>query len=148
MDQQRTAKDLVATSTVTIEVPRARAWEGLTDPAIIKQYMFGVDVECDWHEGSPLVMRGEWEGKPFEDKGTVMRAEEGRLLEYTHFSVSSGAEDVPENYHTITVTLEGKDDDTTTVSLEQDNNASEEERDISAATWDTMLGRMKDVLES
>jgi uncharacterized protein YndB with AHSA1/START domain len=146
MSQERTPRGLVAQASIAIAAPAARVWDGLTDPNIIKRYMFGVDAECDWHEGSPLILRGVWEGKPFEDKGTILRVAEGRLLEYTHFSPSSGAEDLPENYHTITVEL-AEDDDRTVVSLAQDNNATEEERDHSASMWATMLGTLKDVLE-
>jgi uncharacterized protein YndB with AHSA1/START domain len=146
MAQEQAARGLVARASIAIAVPPARVWDGLTNPDIIKQYMFGVDAVCDWREGSPLVLRGVWEGKPFEDKGTVQRVEEGRLLEYTHFSPLSGAEDLPENYHTITLELE-EDDGQTEVSLAQDNNATEEERDHSASMWATMLGTLKDVLE-
>ena len=28
----------------------------------------------DWEEGSSLVFRGEWEGKAYEDKGTILEA--------------------------------------------------------------------------
>ncbi len=146
MSQERTARGFVARASIGIAVPTERVWDGLTNPDIIKQYMFGVDAICDWHEGSPLVLRGVWEGKPFEDKGTVLRVEEGRLLEYTHFSPLSGVEDLPENYHTITVELTD-DGGRTELLLEQDNNGSEEERDHSASMWATMLGTLKDVLE-
>ena len=146
MTQEGTTRGLVAHASMAIAVPAARVWDGLTNPDIIKQYMFGVDAVCDWREGSPLVLRGVWEGKPFEDKGIVQRVEEGRLLEYTHFSPLSGAEDLPENYHTITVELEEAGGQTE-VSLAQDNNATEEERDHSASMWATMLGTLKDVLE-
>jgi uncharacterized protein YndB with AHSA1/START domain len=147
MTQEHTPRGLVAHASVQIAAPASTVWHGLTDPAIIKQYMFGADVDCDWREGSPLVLRGEWEGKPFEDKGTVLRAEANRLLSYTHFSPMSGMPDAPEHYHTITVELADAGDHTD-VSLSQDNNATEEERDKSAATWSTMLGTLKNVLEA
>jgi Uncharacterized conserved protein len=146
MSQEPTARGLVARASIEIAAPTPQVWDGLTNPDIIKQYMFGVDAECDWREGSPLILRGEWEGKPFEDKGTVLRVEEGRLLEYTHFSPLSGVQDRPENYHTITVEL-AEDGGRTEVSLAQDNNASEEEREHSASMWATMLSGLKGVLE-
>ena len=146
MTTQRTPRGLVAHASVEIAASASTVWQGLTDPATIKQYMFGADVDCDWREGSPLTLRGEWEGKPFEDKGTVLRAEPGRLLSYTHFSPTSGMPDAPENYHTITVELADAGDHTD-VALSQDNNATEDERDNSAAMWSKMLGTLKDVLE-
>ena len=48
-------------------------WNALVDPAIIKQYMFGTTVTSDWKEGSPIVWKGEWQGKPYEDKGVILR---------------------------------------------------------------------------
>ena len=146
MPKQRTARGLVARVSIEIDAPVARVWDALTNPDVIKLYMFGVDAVSDWREGSPLVLRGVWEGKPYEDKGTVLRVDEGRLLEYTHFSPLSGAKDVLENYHTITVEL-SEDAGRTDVSLAQDNNETDEERDHSAAMWATMLRTLKDVLE-
>jgi hypothetical protein len=31
----------------------------MTNPEIIKQYMFGTNVISDWKEGSPIVWKGE-----------------------------------------------------------------------------------------
>jgi uncharacterized protein YndB with AHSA1/START domain len=146
MSEERTPRGQVARASITIDAPSARVWDALTNPDMIKRYMFGVDARSDWQEGSPLVLRGVWEGKPYEDKGTVLRVEEGHLLEYTHFSPLSGVDDVPENYHTITVEL-ASDDGRTVVTLAQDNNATDEEREHSATMWATMLGTLKDVLE-
>lgn len=146
MPSERAARGLVSHATVEIAAPAAAVWKGLTDPAIIKRYMFGADVACDWHEGSPWILRGEWKGTPFEDKGVVLRAEPNRLLEYTHYSPGSGAPDVPESYHTITIRLTERGE-RTGVELAQDNNASDEARDDADATWATMLGTLKDVLE-
>ena len=36
-----------------IRTTPAKLWEALTDPAFIRQYWFGVNVECGWKKGSP-----------------------------------------------------------------------------------------------
>ena len=53
--------------------------------------MFGAELETDWAEGSPITWSGEWEGKPYQDKGKVLEVDPGRRLVHTHFSALSGA---------------------------------------------------------
>ena len=121
-------------------------WHALTDPALIKEYLFGTNVVSDWHEGSPIVWRGEWQGKSYEDKGVILKLEPERMMRYSHFSPLTGLPDVPENYHTVTVQLSGEGA-RTHVSLSQDHNATEEDRDHSAQNWRTMLEALKRLLE-
>ena len=56
---------LIAEATVTINAPAARVWESLTDPDLIRQYLFGADVITDWKVGSPILYKGTYMG-PFE----------------------------------------------------------------------------------
>ena len=98
--------DHVATAEIEIDAPPDRVWAALTDPEQIKEYMFGSQVVTDWKRGSPIVWKGEYEGKKYEDKGEVVEIEPGRRLQVTHFSPLSGQEDVPENYHTLLYELE------------------------------------------
>jgi uncharacterized protein YndB with AHSA1/START domain len=122
-------------------------WDALTDPNLIKKYMFGADVVTDWNRGSPIEWKGMYEGKSYEDKGVILDIEPERLLRVTHFSPLSGKEDVPANYHTLTYELEGIGDKTI-VSLSQDNNASEEEAEHSRSNWERMLSGLKEVVET
>jgi uncharacterized protein YndB with AHSA1/START domain len=86
--------DFVATAETEIEAPPKRVWTALTDPDEIEKYMFGSHVVTDWKPGSPIVWKGEYEGKQYEDKGKVLEYEPERLLRVTHFSPLSGQEDV------------------------------------------------------
>lgn len=140
------AKGLTATSTATVHAPRGSVWQALVDPAAIKQYMFGADVVSDWHEGSPIVWKGEWKGKPYQDKGVILRVQPNEKLEYTHYSPLTGKPDVPDSYHTVTVTLIGQGDQTS-VSIAQDNNPDDEARKHSEANWNTMLGALRKYVE-
>ena len=63
--------DLGTTTSVIIRAPIEDVWDALTTPELIKRWFFGVDTEADWQVGGPIVHRGEWQGKPYEDKGTV-----------------------------------------------------------------------------
>lgn len=109
--------------------------------------MFGADVASEWCEGSPITWTGEWEGKPYEDKGTILRFEPISVLSYSHYSPLTGEPDVPESYHTVTIALHG-DGAWTRVDLAQDNKATEEARDHSQQNWETMLDGLKKVVES
>ena len=93
-------KGIVATAEIDIEAPVERVWSALVDPDQIEKYMFGSRVETDWQVGSPIVWAGEYDGKPYEDKGEVLAVDEPTRLSVSHFSPLSGQDDVPENYHT------------------------------------------------
>jgi uncharacterized protein YndB with AHSA1/START domain len=139
--------NFVATATTTIYAPADRVWDAITDPAQIKEFMFGSTVKTDWAVGSSITYSGEWEGKPFEDKGIVVDVQPGRVLSTTHFSPLSGKEDSPENYHTVTYTLDPHGD-STIVTLTQDNNESDEDAKHSADNWTLMLAGLKKVVEA
>ena len=136
----------VATSTITIEAPAGRVWSVLTDPVAIKEFMFGTDVMTDWTVGGPIAWRGVWDGKAYEDRGSVLEFEPRRRLVVTHFSPLSGQEDAPENYHTLTWTLEERSG-MTEFTLSQDNNASAEEAQHSKSMWDSLVAGVKAIAE-
>lgn len=135
-----------ANATTRIHAPASKVWQALVNPEIIKQYLFNTDVISDWKVGSPILYKGEWEGKPFEDKGEILEIEPEKVLKSTHWSPLSGVPDTPENYHTVTYTLSEKGD-ATEVTITQDNNASEQEKAHSEKNWQTVLKGMKDLLE-
>jgi uncharacterized protein YndB with AHSA1/START domain len=135
-----------ASAKTTINAPVSKVWQALVNPEIIKQYLFDTEVISDWKVGSPIIYKGEWEGKPFEDKGKILEIEPEKLLKSTHWSPLSGVPDTPENYHTVTYTLSDKGD-RTDVTITQDNNASEEEKAHSEKNWQTVLEGMKKLFE-
>jgi uncharacterized protein YndB with AHSA1/START domain len=136
----------VATAETDINGSPAQVWAALTDPEQIKEYMFGSQVETDWKPGSPIVWNGEWEGRPYQDKGEVLEVEPERRLKVTHFSPLTGQDDVPENYHTLSYELTANEGGTH-VSLSQDNNGSEEEAEHSRSNWEMMLAGLKKHVE-
>jgi uncharacterized protein YndB with AHSA1/START domain len=142
------AKGLTSTATVTIDAPIAKVWDAFVNPAFIKQYMFGAEAISDWKVGSPIVWKGEYEGKKYEDKGPILKLEPEKTLQYSHYSPLTGKPDVPENYHTVTIELSRPSaGDQTTVTLSQDNNPDEEARDHTAKFWQGMLDTLKGLLE-
>ena len=138
--------DQIAKAAITVDAPVAKVWQALVDPDAIHQYMFGTNVTTDWREGSPIVWKGEWQGKSYEDKGVLLEVKPERTLKYSHFSPLSGLPDKPESYHTVTIELSG-DGDQTRVTLAQDNNSTEEARAHSQKNWEMMLAALKKYLE-
>ena len=107
----------------------------------------GSQVVTDWQPGSPIVWKGEYEGKEYEDKGEIVEIEPEQRLKVTHFSPLTGQEDIPANYHTVLYELENHGRKTR-VSLSQDNNSSEEAAEHSKANWEKMLAGLKEVVEA
>ncbi len=139
-------KNLIAQASISINAPTEKVWNALVNPQAIQQYMFGTHVVSDWREKSPIVWKGEWQGKPYEDKGVILQLKPGRIIQYSHFSPLSGLPDKPENYHIVTIELSA-DGNQTHVSLTQDNNATEEERADSEKNWGMMLAGLKQFVE-
>jgi len=136
----------VAKAAITINAPTARVWDALTQPELIKQYLFGTQVTTDWQVGSPIVYEGVWEGKAYKDKGKVLQVEPGKLLVSTFWSSLAGLPDVPESYQTVRYEL-STEGSGTKLTLAQDNNATQEEADHSAQNWSMVLAGMKKLLE-
>jgi uncharacterized protein YndB with AHSA1/START domain len=138
--------DHVAKASVTIDAPIAKVWDALVNPDTIRQYMFGTTVVSEWKKGSPIVWKGEWKGRAYEDKGVIVELEPERRLRYSHFSPLAGLPDLPENYHNVTIEL-SVENGLVRVTLSQDNNPTAEAREHSERNWATMLAGLKKLLE-
>jgi uncharacterized protein YndB with AHSA1/START domain len=148
----RRAKELhmpgiTATAEVWIAASPDTVWRTLTDPAAIRQFMFGTTVVTDWQPGGAILWKGEYQGRSYEDKGELLVVEPERRLTHTHFSPLAGREDVPENYHTLTYTLDAQDGGTM-LTFTQDNNPTQDAADHSQANWQQMLERVKTIAEN
>ncbi|HTP10210.1 MAG TPA: SRPBCC family protein [Anaerolineae bacterium] len=136
----------VAKAAITIEAPTAKVWNALTQPELIKQYLFGATVTTDWKVGSPITYEGVWEGKAYKDKGQILEIEPEKLIVSTFWSALSGLPDAPENYQTVRYELSAEGNHTKLIVI-QDNNATQAEADHSAQNWSMVLNEMKKLLE-
>lgn len=134
-------------TTITIHAPITSVWKALTDPEMIRKYLYGTEASSEWKVGSAITYKGEWEGEPYEDRGTILDLKEPTLFRSTYFSPRGGKQDIPENYHTITWKLSDLGDETG-VELTQDNNESEDAARKAEANWNTVLDELKNLLES
>jgi uncharacterized protein YndB with AHSA1/START domain len=140
------SKNLIAKQSITINAPASKVWDALINPEMIKQYLFGTDAVSDWKVGSPITYKGSWDGKTYEDKGTVLNVVDEKLLESTYWSSMSGTSDAPENYKNVRYELIPINSGTT-LMITQNNNATEEEKNHSEQNWRMVLNSLKELLE-
>ncbi|MGN6742596.1 MAG: SRPBCC family protein [Amnibacterium sp.] len=131
-------KEHVARTERLIDAPIQAVWIALTSPATHSAMMFGAKVDTDWRLGSPITWSGEWEGKPFTDRGEITALEEPTRFAVTHFSPLGGQTDEPEHYHAIEWRLEPIGA-RTRVTLTQDNNPTPEAAAHAEANWAASL---------
>jgi uncharacterized protein YndB with AHSA1/START domain len=138
--------DLNTSASVTIHAPVQEVWTALTTPEMIKQWFFGVETETDWTPGSSIVHRGEYQGKPYVDKGKIVRFEPPELLVHTHWSDVSGTPDDPEHYQEVTWALTDRGR-ATELTISERNLPSEDAKAVSEQGWKAALESLKTLLE-
>jgi len=98
---------LIVRNEISIQASAAKVWDALTNPTQTRQYMFGCETVSDWKPGSTLLWRGEYEGREMIFvKGTIVSIVPEKSLAYTTFDPNGSMPDIPENYTTVTYTLD------------------------------------------
>jgi uncharacterized protein YndB with AHSA1/START domain len=141
------ATELRTSTSVTLNATRNAVWRALTTPDQIRKWFFGVETRTDWQVGGPIVHSGEWQGQPYEDKGTIVEFDPPRRLVHTHWSPLSGLPDAPENYQVVAWELEGPDG-ATVLTVSEENLLSEQAKATSETAWATVLENLRRLLES
>lgn len=139
-------KNVIAEEEIRIKAPVSRVWAALTQPRLIKQYFFDTNVHTDWQPGHPIRFTGEWEGKSYEDKGTVLAYEEEKMLRYDYWSSRGDLEDKPENYVIITYEVFGTDHEVT-LRITQENIPGEDMKQHSIDNWKKVMNGLKEMVE-
>ena len=109
--------------------------------------MSGTNVVSDWKVESSIIYNGIWEGKEYEDKGTILKIEPEKLFQSTYWSSMSGTKDSPENYATVTYEL-SKEDGGTKIKVTQDNCGTKDMKQPCERNREIVLNGMKKILES
>jgi uncharacterized protein YndB with AHSA1/START domain len=138
--------DLSTETAITIDAPATKVWEALTTPDLIKKWFLGVDTITDWKVGSPIIHKGEYQGRPYEDKGTVLEFDPPRLLVHTHWSPVSGFPDTPQHYQRVSWELAERDGGTE-LTVTEVSIPSEEAKVVSERSWQTVLENLKRLLQ-
>jgi uncharacterized protein YndB with AHSA1/START domain len=127
---------------ISIHANSAKVWEALTNPEIIKKYLFGTQTISDWKVDSYIIFKGEYDGNTYTDKGTIKQFEKEKVFQYSYLSSFSGIEDTPENYHLITYMIHG-DGDVSKLIVTQENIHSQEAMEHAGNMWDMVLEMIK-----
>jgi uncharacterized protein YndB with AHSA1/START domain len=131
--------------TTIIKAPVEKVWDALTNPEIVKQYFFGTNLITDWKVGSPLRFRGEWEGKPYEDKGEVLEYTPLKSLAYSYLSSWSHMPDEPENYLRVSYAVRPVNGGTE-MTITQ-SNYDEERAQHSEGNWAMVMDGLRKCVE-
>lgn len=146
---------LFVKNSITIQAPPTRVWDALVNPAKTKQYMFGCETVSDWKVGSPLLWKGEYEGKEMVFvKGDIVELQPEKRLVYTTIDPNSNIDDTSENYLEVTYELQAENGHTV-LNVQQGDYAAvaEGERRYEEAFnggegWNPILLEIKRLVEA
>lgn len=138
--------EFTAKVSININASREKIWEAIVNPEIVKKYFYGTNLITDWKVGSPIIFRGEWQGKTYEDKGTVLEFLPLQKLVYNYWSTMSGLPDKPELYQILTYELTDNSNGTL-VTITQENLDSEKRMLHAEESWKPVLEGLKKIVE-
>ena len=141
-------------NSILINATAGKVWDALTNPEQTKKYMFGCITISDWKPGSTLLWQYHYEGKDVVAvNGKIVAIEPNRFLAYTVFDPNSTMHDTPENYLTVTYTL-NEENGKTLLSVTQGNYATVadgqrryKEAYNNGEGWNPILVQIKNLVE-
>jgi len=140
--------DLSVSQSIVIHASLEKVWNGMTNPEIIKEYLYGTNTITDWCPGSEIVFQGEYEGMKYRDHGVVLENQLLRKIRYSYWSGFSGLEDKPENYSEVMYELKQLSDTETEFTWTQTGYADESRYEHSKNGMKEFVQSIKNVIES
>jgi len=132
--------------TIKIRTDSSKVWDALTNPKMIKKYLFDTRTKSDWKIGSKIIFEGNYQGKKFKDMGIIQKLEKEKLFQYTYLSGLSGLEDKDENYSVVTFEL-STENKTTKLIVTQRGFIDKKAQEHSDKGWSMVLRTIKNILE-
>ena len=108
-------------SMISVNTPASKLWKVITDPAFVKSWQYGSDLETSWEVGAPIRFKTAWENNVFEQWGIVLEYQPFKVLRYTLFAPRPGMEDSPENYFEMIYQLTESGATTLLKIIQEDN---------------------------
>ena len=139
--------ELSVSESVIVNADVKKVWDGLTNPAKIKDYLFGTETITDWKIGNTIVFQGEYQGHKYKDKGVILENKPFEIISYSYWTSFSGLEDKPENYSKTTYQLKVIDANTTELTWIQKGFANEDGYNHSKNGMTKFLKSVKEVME-
>ncbi len=141
------SEDFISKTFIIISAPVEKVWDALTNPEIVKQWLFGTDMKVsNWEVGGEITYTGIWEGKEYQDKGKIVEIIPNQKLVSTYWSSFSGLPDEPENYQKVTYELESEGEGTK-ITITQEGSKTKEQAEHSEGNWNKTLEELKKILE-
>ena len=75
---------------IIINASIVNVWKTLTNPELVKQYLFGTNVSTDWKKRNQIRWAGIRKDKNYEDSGQVIEVVDEKLIIYTYWSSMFG----------------------------------------------------------
>ena len=138
--------NLTVKGSVQINAPASKVWDALTNPEIIKLYLYGTETITDWQVGSDIIFQGEYQGHHYKDKGVVRVFNINQELSYAYWSGFSGLADEPANYSLVTYQL-ASDDAHTSLTWIQKGFSNAEGHKHASEGIQGMLATIKKIVE-
>jgi len=132
---------------IRIAAPASRVFDALSDPEQIVQYYPIKSVTSSQEVSGAILFKGEVDGTPFTDYGTIEILDRPQRFRYHYWSDNHGTADTPENRMVIDYQLSCDGDDTV-LTLTHSNLLSADRQAMMAPVWDFLLGGLKNYLET
>jgi uncharacterized protein YndB with AHSA1/START domain len=134
-------------SRLTIHASSAKVWKALTNPEWVAKWQYGSELATDWKEGNSIRFKTAWEGKIFEQWGTVREFNPYEKISYSLFAPRPDLEDKPENYFIMSYVLTAVNGHTQLEIIQEDNrpHAVQEEPQ---GEENPMLRMLKELVEA
>lgn len=139
--------NLSVSESVKVNADVKKVWDALTNPAKIKDYLFGTETVTDWKVGSPILFQGEYQGQKYKDKGVILEFKPYETLSYSYWSAFTGLEDKPENYSKVTYNVKQIDANTSEFTWTQKGFANEDGYNHSKTGMADFMKGIKAVME-
>lgn len=110
---------------IKINAPKCKVFEALTSCCESPKYFPLKEVVTKWEFGSEVLYKGEVNGSPFTEHGTIETLEKQSFYSYRYWSDNHGTERTPENHLVISYSL-SETPVGTELKLVQSNIRSEE----------------------
>ncbi len=131
-----------------IDAAREVVFDALTSSEEIVKYFPLKEVVSEWKVDGEVLYKGEVDGAAFTDYGVIEILSRPVIYRYRYWSDNHGTERTPENHISIAYEL-SEDGGGTMLKLEQSNLPSRELFEMmETVVWDSLLGSLKDYLES
>lgn len=148
------SEPLIIKNSISIRAPKAKVWDALVNPEQTKKYMYGCEPISDWKTGSELLWQGVDGDKSITFvKGKIIAIRPEEYLAYTVIDPNNTeVPDIPENYLTVTYTLEENNGETRCSVTQGDystvaNGQGRYEDTMKVGGWQSILDAIKSLVE-